>query len=97
MLRGKLWNTLFMMGTAMALALILGVVIGTFLAWKRGTGIDTGGIAVFLALRSAPEFWFAIRSASEARISAFSGNSGCSRKLNCGMATDETGVLIPTD
>jgi peptide/nickel transport system permease protein len=57
MLRGKLWNTLFMMGTAMGLALILGVVIGTILAWKRGTGVDTGGIAIFLALRSAPEFW----------------------------------------
>jgi hypothetical protein len=31
-----------------------------------------------------PEFWFAIRSASLARISAFSGNSGCRMKLNCG-------------
>jgi len=57
MLSGKLWNTLFMMGSAMFLALILGVIVGTVLAWKRGSGIDTGGIAVFLALRSAPEFW----------------------------------------
>lgn len=57
MLRGKLWNTLFMMGSSMTLALLIGIVIGTILAWKRGTGIDTGGIAVFLTLRSAPEFW----------------------------------------
>ncbi len=57
MLRGKLWNTLFMMGISMALALLLGVIIGTILAWKRGTLIDSGGIAIFLALRSAPEFW----------------------------------------
>ena len=57
MLRGKLLNTLWMMGTSMALALVLGIIIGTILAWKRGTGIDTGGIAIFLALRSAPEFW----------------------------------------
>ncbi len=57
MLRGKLLNTLFMMGTSMVLALFFGVVFGTILAWKRGTGVDTGGIAIFLALRSAPEFW----------------------------------------
>lgn len=57
MIRGKLLNTLWMMGTSMALALVLGIIIGTILAWKRGTGIDTGGIAIFLALRSAPEFW----------------------------------------
>ena len=50
MLHGKLWNTLFMMGAAMGLAMILGVVIGTILAWKRGTGIDTGGIAIFSCL-----------------------------------------------
>lgn len=57
MMVDKIWNTLFMMGTAMVMALILGVIIGTILAWKRGTSIDTIGIAVFLALRSAPEFW----------------------------------------
>lgn len=57
MFRGKIWNTLFMMGISMSLALVLGVVIGTILAWKRGTAIDSGGIAIFLALRSAPDFW----------------------------------------
>jgi len=57
MLRGKIWNTLFMMGISMSLAMILGVTVGTILAWKRGTGIDSGGIALFLAMRSAPEFW----------------------------------------
>ena len=57
MLSGKIVNTLWMMGTSMSLALGLGIVFGTILAWKRGTGVDTGGIALFLALRSAPEFW----------------------------------------
>ena len=57
MLRGKILNTLFMMGISMVLALVLGVIIGTILAWKRGTSIDSGGITIFLALRSAPEFW----------------------------------------
>jgi len=57
MLRGKILNTLFMMGISMVLALVLGVIIGTILAWKRGTSIDSGGIAIFLALRSTPEFW----------------------------------------
>jgi peptide/nickel transport system permease protein len=57
MLSGKIVNTLWMMGTSMSFALGLGIIIGTILAWKRGTGVDTGGIALFLALRSAPEFW----------------------------------------
>ena len=33
MVRGKLLNTLWMMGTSMALALVLGIIIGTILAW----------------------------------------------------------------
>ncbi len=57
MLGGKIWNTLSLMGVSMGLALVLGTVIGTVLAWKRGTAIDSGGIAIFLALRSAPDFW----------------------------------------
>lgn len=57
MLSGKIVNTLWMMGTSMSLALGLGIIVGTILAWKRGTAIDNGGIALFLALRSAPEFW----------------------------------------
>ena len=57
MLSGKIINTLWMMGSSMSLALGLGIIFGTILAWKRGTGVDTGGIALFLALRSAPEFW----------------------------------------
>lgn len=57
MLRSKIVNTLWMMGTSMTLAMLFGIIIGTFLAWKRGTAFDTTGIALFLALRSAPEFW----------------------------------------
>lgn len=57
MLQGKIVNTLWMMGTSMTLALLLGIFIGTLLAWKRGTFVDKTGIAVFLAFRSAPEFW----------------------------------------
>jgi len=57
MLRDKIWNTLFLMGISMCLAFFLGVGIGTFLAWKRGTAIDAAGVTLFLAFRSAPEFW----------------------------------------
>lgn len=57
MLKDKLWNTLFLMGIAMSLAFFLGIVMGTFLAWKRGTVLDAAGVTVFLAFRSAPEFW----------------------------------------
>ena len=57
MIQGKIINTLWMMGTSMTLALGLGILIGSVLSWKRGTVIDKSGIAFFLALRAAPEFW----------------------------------------
>ena len=57
MLRGKIWNTVILMGVSMGLSLVLGTAIGTVLAWKRGTIVDISGILVSLGFRSAPEFW----------------------------------------
>jgi peptide/nickel transport system permease protein len=57
MLGGKIWNTISLMGVSMGLALVLGTAIGTVLAWKRGTIVDTLGILISLGFRSAPIFW----------------------------------------
>ena len=50
-------NTLVLMLSAVVVAFLLGTVTGAFLAWKRGTVIESTGIPLVLAVRSAPEFW----------------------------------------
>jgi peptide/nickel transport system permease protein len=50
-------NTLMLTLTSLLLAYAIGVVGGVFLAWRRGTKTETGGILYTLVSRSAPEFW----------------------------------------
>lgn len=52
-----LWNTLVLTITAMCLSYLVGVLVGTLLAWKRGTLFELGGMVSVLILRSAPVFW----------------------------------------
>jgi len=56
----KFWNTIFLMGTAFALAYILGILVGAYLGWVRGTGKERLGIFLTLIARSSPEFWIGI-------------------------------------
>ncbi len=53
----KLVATALLMGISVVVAFLLGVVIGTVLAWKRGSRFEIAGLVVSLLLRSAPEFW----------------------------------------
>ena len=53
----RLMNTVVLMGTGMFFVFIIGVIIGTLLAWKRGSKIDTSGIVLSFAFRAAPIFW----------------------------------------
>ena len=50
-------NTLALTISGLVLAYIFGVVMGAFLAWKRGSLIEGVTIPVVLATRAAPEFW----------------------------------------
>jgi peptide/nickel transport system permease protein len=52
-----LLNTVLLMGTSIALAFVLGIILGTLMAWKRGSSFEVGGLVTALTLRSAPEFW----------------------------------------
>jgi peptide/nickel transport system permease protein len=56
----KFWNTIFLMGTAFALAYAFGVLFGAFLGWYRGTRQEQAGLVATLMARSSPEFWTAI-------------------------------------
>ena len=50
-------NTLVLTLTGLVIAYVFGVVVGAFLAWKRGTWIEGAVIPAALATRAAPEFW----------------------------------------
>ena len=54
----KMVNTIILMGSSMFIAFILGIVIGVFAAWRRGTKIDISFIVFSLATYSMPVFWF---------------------------------------
>ena len=53
----RLANTMVLMLTAIAFAYLIGVPIGAYLSWRRGTRTDTLGIIFGLLFRSAPMFW----------------------------------------
>jgi peptide/nickel transport system permease protein len=53
----RLANTMVLMLTAITLAYLIGVPLGAYLAWRRGTRTDTLGIIFGLFFRSAPMFW----------------------------------------
>jgi len=45
------------MGTSVILAYLIGVPIGAYLAWNRGTKRERFGVVFALISRSAPVFW----------------------------------------
>ncbi len=53
----RLANTLVLMLSAILIAYAVGVPLGAWLSWRRGSGTDTTGIILGLMFRSAPMFW----------------------------------------
>ena len=52
----RLFNTLFLMGPAMFLAIAVGVMLGSYIGWKRGSWVDRIGVFVGLFIQSFPLF-----------------------------------------
>jgi peptide/nickel transport system permease protein len=50
-------NTLALTVLSITIAYVFGVLVGAWLAWKRGTAAEAVGIPLVLTLRAAPEFW----------------------------------------
>jgi peptide/nickel transport system permease protein len=50
-------NTLILTLGAVVIAFATGTIAGAFLAWKRGTVVESTGIPLALAVRAAPDFW----------------------------------------
>ena len=53
----KFANTMVLMLVAIVIAYAIGVPLGAYLSWKRGSRTDTIGIVLGLMFRSAPMFW----------------------------------------
>lgn len=50
-------NTIVLMVAAIIIAYLIGIPLGAYLSWKRGSRTDTTGIVLGLIFRSAPMFW----------------------------------------
>jgi ABC-type dipeptide/oligopeptide/nickel transport system permease component len=53
-------NTILLVGIGTVLAIYLGVMLGRYAAWRRGTPADTVGMAFALTFYSMPTFLFAL-------------------------------------
>jgi len=53
----RLWNTLALMVPSLVLAYLIGVLVGAYIAWKRGTKLEEVVTVGAMAFRSGPIFW----------------------------------------
>jgi len=59
-LTNPIWNTLVLMVSSMGAAIILGMLGGMFLGWRRGSNLEKWGVVAALLFRSIPIFWLGI-------------------------------------
>lgn len=50
-------NSVILTLTALIVAYVFGIIVGAYLAWKRGSWVEGLGIPLVLTTRAAPEFW----------------------------------------
>jgi peptide/nickel transport system permease protein len=56
----RIWPTIVLVGTSTIASAALGLVIGIYAAWRRGSAFDLGSTGATLVAYSMPEFWFGI-------------------------------------
>ncbi|HAX70148.1 MAG TPA: ABC transporter permease [Anaerolineae bacterium] len=56
----RLWNTVLLIGAGQILAILIGVALGVFAAWKARTSLDYAAVMVSLLAWSLPTFWLGI-------------------------------------
>ena len=56
----RLWNTILLIGVGQILAILMGVMLGVFAAWKARTAIDYSALITGLLAWSLPTFWLGI-------------------------------------
>jgi peptide/nickel transport system permease protein len=68
---GKVWPTILLVGTATIASAAIGLLIGIYAGWKRGSRFDVGSLGFTLFVYAMPEFWFGILV-----LMAFAGGVG---------------------
>ncbi|RLG47945.1 MAG: ABC transporter permease [Thermoproteota archaeon] len=56
----RMVNTFLLMGTSIGVSLVIGIVLGTVAAWRRGSKLDVGILTFSLVTYSIPTFWMGI-------------------------------------
>jgi peptide/nickel transport system permease protein len=56
----RMWPTILLVGTSTIASAVLGLLIGIYGGWRRGSAFDLGSLGFTLVAYSMPEFWFGI-------------------------------------
>jgi peptide/nickel transport system permease protein len=56
----RIWPTVLLVGAATIASAVIGVIIGIYGGWRRGSTFDVGSLGVTLVAYSMPEFWLGI-------------------------------------
>jgi peptide/nickel transport system permease protein len=56
----RVWPTLLLVGTSTIASAAIGLVIGIYGGWRRGSRFDVGSLGFTLFVYAMPEFWFGI-------------------------------------
>jgi peptide/nickel transport system permease protein len=67
----RIWPTVLLVGTSTIASLLIGLIIGIYGGWRRGSAFDVGSLGFTLVAYSMPEFWFGILM-----LMAFAGGVG---------------------
>jgi peptide/nickel transport system permease protein len=56
----RIWPTVLLLGVSTILSTVIGLLIGTYGAWRRGSAFDVGSLGFSLVTYAMPEFWLGI-------------------------------------
>jgi peptide/nickel transport system permease protein len=56
----RIWPTVLLVGTSTIASALIGLAIGIYGGWRRGSAFDIGSLGFTLVAYSMPEFWFGI-------------------------------------
>jgi peptide/nickel transport system permease protein len=56
----RIWPTILLVGTSTIASAVIGLLIGIYGGWRRGSAFDVGSLGFSLVAYAMPEFWFGI-------------------------------------
>jgi peptide/nickel transport system permease protein len=59
-IRERIWPTVALVGTSALLSALIGITIGIFAAWRRGSAFDQASTGTTMLLYSMPDFWLGL-------------------------------------